>query len=118
MSLKELTGEESLALYFSERYPEISTYYPPVYTRESLSAVVPLVKKIWEDLESGKRRFLILDEGLSEAFAKLSLAKRKALVIKFVKEAEKAHAKYMMAQRRFPFLANWPDEIALAINEG
>lgn len=117
LSIKNLTGEESLAAYFRKHYPEISTYYPPIYTRESLNTIVPFVKKIWDDLNLGKRRYMILDEGLADVFSQLSLEQRKSLVIKFVKEAEKQHAKYMMAQMKFPFSANWPTEIASAIAE-
>lgn len=111
LSVKSLTGEPQTADYFNKQYPNISTAFTPIYARESLAIVEPLVKKIWADLPSGEKNYFLLDTELVKLFSTFNLDKRKRLFAKFLIEAERLHAERMYAQRRFPFDVYWSNDI-------
>jgi hypothetical protein len=99
-------GEPETRRFFESKYANILTGYVQNFTKQTLTYVAPLVRRLWDQLLA-RRDNLFLDPELAEIFNGFDVERRKQILAKFLAYAEREQAEVEWANQRYPFPVYW-----------
>jgi hypothetical protein len=99
-------GEEETHRFFDSKYATVNRWYVQNFTKQTLTHVAPLVRRLWDQLLA-RRDSLFLDPDLAEIFNGFEVERRKQVLAKFLAYAEREQAAVEWANQRFPFPVQW-----------
>lgn len=99
-------GEPETHGFFTSKYANVNRWYVQNFTKQTLTYVAPLVRRLWDQLLA-RRDSLFLDPELAEIFNGYDVDRRKQILAKFLAYAEREQAEVEWANQRFPFPVYW-----------
>jgi hypothetical protein len=99
-------GEEETHRFFDSKYATVNRWYVQNFTKQTLTYVAPLVRRLWDQLLA-RRDNLFLDPELAEIFNGFDVERRKRILAKFLAYAEREQAEMEWANQRFPIPVYW-----------
>lgn len=99
-------SEPETRRFFESKYANVLTGYVQNFTKQTLTYVAPLVRRLWDQLLA-RQDGLFLDPELAEIFNGFPIERRKQVLAKFLAYAEREQASVEWANQRFPFPVYW-----------